>query len=56
MVASLFYRRHLFDRRSFDVGFVALFIGLAQEVVDDAGALLLLDLNFARFSSSANSL
>jgi len=49
MVAGLLYTRHLFVRRSFDVGFVALSIGLVQEVVDDDGPLPLLDLSFARF-------
>jgi hypothetical protein len=49
MAASLLYRRHLFDRGAFDVGSVALFIGLVQEAVDDDGPLLLLDLSFALF-------
>ena len=48
IVASLLYRRGLFNGRSFDVDFVALFIGLMQEMVDDAGSLLLFDLGFAR--------
>src|SRR5215470_15575048 len=48
IVASLLFRRDLFDRRSFDVSFVALFIGLIQELVDDAGSLLLFDLGFPR--------
>jgi hypothetical protein len=42
MVASLLCRRHLFARRSVDIGFVALFSSLVQELVDDDGPLLLL--------------
>jgi hypothetical protein len=46
---GLFRRRDLLDRRSFDVGLFALFIGLVQELIDDANTLLLLDPSLLRF-------
>jgi len=39
----------LFDRRSFDLGLLALCIGVVQEPVDDACTLLLLDPSVLRF-------
>ena len=48
VISGLLCRRDLFDRRSFDVGLVTLFIGLVQEAVDDACAFLLLP-SFSRF-------
>ena len=49
VIGGLLCRRDLFDRRSFDVGLVTLFIGLVQEAADDACALLLLGPSFSRF-------
>jgi hypothetical protein len=40
--ARLFRGCNLFDRRFFDVGLFALFVGLVQELGDDFTALLLL--------------
>ena len=45
----LLCRRRLFDRRSLDVGLFTLLIGLVQEGVDYARALLLLGPRFSRF-------
>lgn len=47
--AQLFCRCNLFDRRSFDFGLLALFIGFVQEPIDDARTLLLLDPSVLRF-------
>ena len=47
--AELFCRCNLFDRRSFDFGLLALFIGFIQEPIDDARTLLLLDPSVLRF-------
>ena len=49
VAGGLFRRRDLLDRRSFDVGLFALFIGLVQELIDDANTLLLLDPSLLRF-------
>jgi hypothetical protein len=45
---GLFRRRDLLDRRSFDVGLFALFIGLVQELIDDANTSLLRFLVFGQ--------
>src|SRR5262249_31783080 len=45
----LFCGCDLFDRRSFDFGLLALCIGVVQEPIDDARALLLLDPSILRF-------
>ena len=50
---GLFRGRNFFDRCSFDVSLFALFSGVAQELVDNARALLLLNpslLHFLLFS------
>src|SRR5271166_4526946 len=47
--SPLFRRRSLLDRSCLGLGLVALLIGLAQERLDDAGALLLPDLGFLGF-------
>ena len=39
----------LFGRRCFDFGLLAFFIGVVQEPIDDARALLLLDPSVLRF-------
>ena len=49
VAGELFCRRDLFDGRSFEVRLFALFIGVVQELVDDASALLLLDPSLLRF-------
>ena len=45
----LFRRYDLVDRSAFGLCVVALFIGVVQELVDDASALLLLDPSLLRF-------
>src|SRR5262245_50758900 len=49
MTHRLFCGCSLFDRRCFDLGLLALLIGVVQQPIDDARTLLLLDPSVLRF-------
>ena len=49
VVGGLFRGSYFSGRRSFDIGLFAVFIGVGQELVDNASALLLLDPSLLRF-------
>jgi hypothetical protein len=48
LLARLFRWCDFFDRPSFNVGLIALHVGLVQKVVDNTSALLLLDPSLLR--------